>query len=670
MREKILKALIYSVVIITPLIVVPGIIHPFTLPKVVYFFMAMDVGMIFLLISKIESAKFFLNLRSPLNILLGSFFIVQIISALWGAWPLQSFLGSLGRMTGIVTFFHLCCFFLLLKGAFKNHDDWRSFFKVYIAVGIPVALIAIVQRFISITFLNFSSALQVVSTIGNASYLGYYTISQFFISWWLFKSAETSRARMYFAGVMGLSALATIATEVRGIFIAFLAGLMAVGMQYLWHALPRGGQKNFSKQYTRILLIAAVISTIVVAGSFAVVKFFPETKLAHTVSRLSDISLTSTTVQTRLLTWQIGFQAFLDKPLLGWGPENFENAFNIHYDPRLFRFGEKATWFDKAHNLYINTFVETGIIGGLLLMSILGIVLYYARKNRLFLGLIVAYLVTSLAEVENTISLIVFFMLMAYLETAWMHETKKTGTVDTSTEEPTWRLSILRVCLSMLFLASLMYNTVFAVNVWRTEHAIIALFRGGPAVAAQFIDSFENAYHSARFTPHLQINTLDQAVMATINRKTLKPDEEIPIQILEYLDQKIQNVLPELPASDVRMRYVYGRLVKEWALLEPEKFDTAIAIFEDGLAVNERRQPFLIQLAELYLHADVYLKSTTGETTQKALDLMRQAIIADEDAGPTHEILGRMYAVYGMQEESQQELTRARELMKIYVPLR
>jgi len=38
MREKILKALIYSVVIITPLIVVPGIIHPFTLPKVVYFF--------------------------------------------------------------------------------------------------------------------------------------------------------------------------------------------------------------------------------------------------------------------------------------------------------------------------------------------------------------------------------------------------------------------------------------------------------------------------------------------------------------------------------------------------------------------------------------------------------------------------------------------------------
>lgn len=87
----------------------------------------------------------------------------------------------------------------------------------------------------------------------------------------------------------------------------------------------------------------------------------------------------------RIVVWEEGFAAFKDRPLFGWGPENVERALQEHFDNRLFQdeyLGE--IWFDRAHNILIDTLVQTGVAGVLAHLSVIVAfvwVVYRARRQ-------------------------------------------------------------------------------------------------------------------------------------------------------------------------------------------------------------------------------------------------------------------------------------------------
>ena len=59
----------------------------------------------------------------------------------------------------------------------------------------------------------------------------------------------------------------------------------------------------------------------------------------------------------RLVVWKGSWQGFLERPWLGWGPENFELVFTRHFNPCMF-LGECGgeIWFDRSHNIILDTF--------------------------------------------------------------------------------------------------------------------------------------------------------------------------------------------------------------------------------------------------------------------------------------------------------------------------
>ena len=81
---------------------------------------------------------------------------------------------------------------------------------------------------------------------------------------------------------------------------------------------------------------------------------------------------------------RIGLTAFADRPLTGYGPENFVAAFSKHADPE--RFTRPELQFDSSHNHFVDALVETGIIGLAGLLVLTGAAAWALRRDGFLLA--------------------------------------------------------------------------------------------------------------------------------------------------------------------------------------------------------------------------------------------------------------------------------------------
>jgi O-antigen ligase len=128
-------------------------------------------------------------------------------------------------------------------------------------------------------------------------------------------------------------------------------------------------------------------------------------------NRILDVDFSTETFQTRLLLWKQAIKIFQERPILGWGPENFSAAFEKHYLPQF------EVWYDRAHNIFFDYLAETGILGLLSYLSIF--VVYYWQffvKNPKSQILNPKQIQNSKFKTQNTISNALLFALpIAYL---------------------------------------------------------------------------------------------------------------------------------------------------------------------------------------------------------------------------------------------------------------
>ena len=165
----------------------------------------------------------------------------------------------------------------------------------------------------------------------------------------------------------GLSAIFVIfllLSQTRGAFLGLGAAII-FGLFYLFF------NSSVSKKIRLVSLSLAAI--LIISGSLTV-KFRNSINLSlpfcgEEGMRILDVSLNTQNFQTRLWLWQQSIIIFKEKPIFGWGMENFNVAFEKHYDSRF------KVWYDRAHNIFFDYLTMTGILG---LLSFIGIfVVYY-----------------------------------------------------------------------------------------------------------------------------------------------------------------------------------------------------------------------------------------------------------------------------------------------------
>src|SRR3989344_8346576 len=367
-------------VLFIPLIINTNFFFPFVAPKTIFFRIIIEIILLAYLLLVMKNRAYRPRIN-PLTIAVALFLGVFILASFTGINLHRSFWSTNERMTGILTMLHLFAFFLVLSSVWRKQKDWERVLGVSIIVGVILSVYILMGD---------EASTRGGGTIGNTSFMAAYLLFDVFFAIMLLL---TKRGLwQIFTGISLLIMVPVLLHSTgRGAIAAFSGGLFLLGLGYL----------TFSRQKTLKRLALAIVLVLV---GFGVVAAIFQPPLIR-----DEVNFTITEMNSRFVVWQNGWNGFKERPILGWGPENFIVVFSKYFNPCMFSSCGGEIWFDRVHNIVLDTLVTTGIIGFLSYLAIFGVALYgllklvpkigeIKRKNIFFpLGMAVLLLVYFLA---------------------------------------------------------------------------------------------------------------------------------------------------------------------------------------------------------------------------------------------------------------------------------
>src|SRR3989344_5227538 len=351
--------------------------------------------------------------------LLGAFALFVLVVALadvFGVYPSKSFWSNYERMDGWVTLAHLLAYFIAASSILNTEKLWKAFWHVSLAVSAMVGLYGLLQV-AGIVSLNpgFSSVYRIDATFGNPIYLAVYMLFHIGIAAILWTRAWHTRARglrslsILYGSIIALDTLILFLTGTRGTMLGLIGGVV---LSVLLVAL--------TSRESRRITISMFVGVVVLGGAFFLVREQAWVQKVSFLQRLATISLDDSTTRARFMNWGMAWEGFKERPLLGWGQENYAIVFDKYYNPRMY--GQEQ-WFDRVHNVVFDWLVAAGILGLLSYLSLFAFALITLWKSDAFIsyersiltGLLAAYFFHNLFVFDNISSYLLFATVLAYI---------------------------------------------------------------------------------------------------------------------------------------------------------------------------------------------------------------------------------------------------------------
>lgn len=394
-------------VLFCPLILSGKFYFPFVGPKSLYF-MGLAEIVFFAWLFLILKYKYYRPRINTITTALVLFLAVLILSSVFGADFSESFWSKYERMTGLLMWLHLFAFFLAISSVFKEISDWKKIFNVSIFVAILVSAFSLLEV---AKIKNFIFSSGGGSTLGNTSFLGTYLLFNGLLAFWFFLQQKKWRWRAYFLAAMVLMVFAMFYAQAQGAFFSFIGGLFLIFLLWLAFCI----QSKKIKILGKIFLISGFIIII----SAMVLLFVSGSPVQE--------KLNAWKTQGRVINWEIAEKGFLERPLLGWGPENYLLAFTKYFNPCLFiPLCGGEVWFDRTHNIVFDTLLSIGILGFLAYLGLffaLFFVLtkkYFKEKSisfatfSIFTAIPISYFIQNLMVFDMATSLMMFFLILGF----------------------------------------------------------------------------------------------------------------------------------------------------------------------------------------------------------------------------------------------------------------
>jgi len=401
----------------TPLLISSSTLFPYVFGKAIAFQILIELALIcylYLLYTNRQRTGQFEYLPR-LNLLawtLITFFLVLVLSTIFGVDQHYSFWSKQERMDGLFNLFHFFALFFLVSATFKGKQSWLYVLNASIIISFIVSLYALGQKF-GLFYTPYGN--RVTGPLGNAAFLATYLLFNIFFSAFLLLQTKNTGARSWYSGLIIFETIILFLSYTRGAIFGLIAGAIIFSVGILLFG-PRNRVKKFILAFLLLLVLAG--------GALFLARNTNFVKTEPLLYRLTDLSFEVGTGKIRLVSWKIGLDAFLEKPLLGWGPENYYVAFNKHLDPVFFYYSGET--FDRAHNRLVDVLVMNGILGLLAYLSIFvaaALLLWWKIKDSPALALILiallgAYFIQNLLLFDMPISYLMFFLSLGLINFA------------------------------------------------------------------------------------------------------------------------------------------------------------------------------------------------------------------------------------------------------------
>ncbi len=390
------KAAKYSLcaAILSPVVVFMPAVFPFITGKLFFFRLAVTAAIICALLNwifgKTDKRP---KIKTPIVIAVAVFAIVYVVACFIGINPAFSFWSNFERGEGGFQMIYYALFFFLCVWHFRDERDWEKAALVSLAAAVGCIVYGLlastgIPKTIGPGIFN-----RFFGSLGNADYLGTFMFFPLFYAGWLLfkkKSERIKKPTLWILLVVFLVFM--LLSQTRGSFVGFGAGIFA-GLIYLFLKIPKW-RKAIGSGITVLIILSGVIFTF---GKSVKIPFCP------TCNRLVSFSIADFNRLPRVWAWESAIKGWKDRPILGWGPENYSAVFDRYFDSRHFIPGVASeTWFDRAHSVYFDYLVQTGILGLLAYLGIFAAVFTTVfkakggqgseREKALILALLVAYL--------------------------------------------------------------------------------------------------------------------------------------------------------------------------------------------------------------------------------------------------------------------------------------
>ncbi len=407
-----------------------GMFFPFISGKNLIFRILVEIALAGWAVLALSDSSYRINIKkSPIMIAYGLFIIVLLFADLFGVDREKSMWSNFERMEGFVGHIHFFAYFFVLTVMIRSLTEWQKMWKFFIAANILVLIYAYGQLlgvkglFFAENFPNIAawfsprfpihmSFNRLDATIGNSAYFAIFCLMYIFIAALLWSQANWSKKQWLYPVLIFLNVIGLLYSGTRGTMIGLFVGAFITFGIIAWR-----GSKKMRMAFASIFIIGLVFTS-----SIFVFKNSAFVKSSSILSRVATISPKDTTGDSRLAMWTISYEAWKERPILGYGQDNFSYIFARKFLPE--RMCNLEPWYDRSHNVFFDWLVAAGALGLLSYLSLYGVTLWFMWKKEnhmaltekaILTGALAGYFIHNFFVFDNLTSYILFFALLAYI---------------------------------------------------------------------------------------------------------------------------------------------------------------------------------------------------------------------------------------------------------------
>jgi len=369
-----------------PLIVSTDTIFPFIVGKAIYsrIVIALVFGLWAILAFRNED---FRPPRSRLIILLGIYLFISLSAGIFGVSFQRSLWSTFERMQGIVDLAHWVALLIVLASVIRTKSSWVFLLNANMGISLLVALIGLGQSTgaESIPFYRYLQAEgRIGVTLGNPAFVATYLMLNAVIatglllrSFWSDENLQpVSQARKrrrsrrqeqekkvdiklifwrsFWIIVVSMNLWVMTLTGTRGAVIGLIAGIGVFAMGYVLI----GNQKILKRSLLMLVAIVVLMGVLLIGlRDSAIVRGVASNNIL--VERMTDLRPEQDPFTSRLFALTVGYKSILERPIVGWGPENYIVPYGRYYVEGK----SSLEVLDQAHNKPIEELVTKGLLG-------------------------------------------------------------------------------------------------------------------------------------------------------------------------------------------------------------------------------------------------------------------------------------------------------------------